>query len=128
MDEKSFIDRRKYVRFDHEQGINVAIKADFDPGKYRGMALSLARNVSMEGVGFTSERLFPCGSMVDLTIKIEGFDSPVSLCGKVVWSNPLSSRKGKEACDTGIKLYASGTPDERKFAAYIYERTINELR
>lgn len=113
-------ERRKYVRFDTEVKINFHVsyllktKVRFQlenggkilPPKYP----ALSRNISVEGLGFSSDKKLKDGDCLYMEVYLPGQAKPVYMEGKVCWSRRTLGKE-RYKYNTGIKLITvSGKP------------------
>jgi hypothetical protein len=108
-------ERRKYTRYDTEAKIYFCAKYDIktkikfkildDEGILARKNAAVSRNVSAEGISFSSNRKLKKGEILYLEIYLPSQKIPVTMTGKVKWSHLSSGKpKGSYKFDTGIKL------------------------
>jgi c-di-GMP-binding flagellar brake protein YcgR len=127
MDEKLFIERRKYVRFNADSKINIAVKKGKEKKPSDAKFAATARNLSVEGLCFKSKKKFDRGQLIRLEITLPSYSKPLHLEGKVSWSHALRKKSEKGFFDTGIKLFTVEKADEGKFLGYICEKMMGRL-
>ena len=93
-----------YVNFDLETKIDFRIKEknskDFSVETYE----ALSKNVSVEGICFSSARKLTKGDMLLLDVYLPSAVNSIKMQGEVRWSRPAEDKNAKGMYDTGIKL------------------------
>ncbi|HDZ77374.1 MAG TPA: PilZ domain-containing protein [Candidatus Omnitrophica bacterium] len=110
-------EKRKYGRYNTE--VEIYFRVNFDirtKVKYRllgkkshkpldGNHLALSRNISAEGLCFSSNEKLKKGSDLYLEIYIPKRKHPICMTGEVRWSKCVSDpKKSKYKFDTGVRL------------------------
>ncbi|MFA5059809.1 MAG: PilZ domain-containing protein [Candidatus Omnitrophota bacterium] len=65
---------------------------------------ALSKNVSVEGLCFTSDRSLDKGVFLDIEVYLPGQKDPVPMQGEVRWSRPFVNAKNETVFDTGVKI------------------------
>ena len=116
--ESGIKEQRKHSRYDTEvkiyfhvpYDIKTKVKFKLVDGKKTSHKkyLALSKNVSAQGICFTSQKELRAGELLDLEVYPPGSPTPIAMRGEVRWSHPgLSSCEGKKY-DTGALLTAIG--------------------
>ncbi len=92
---KKIEEKRKFIRLE----IPVELKYIAEGGSARKE--STTKDLSCEGLRFTTEEELKKGSSLELNINVPDANNPVHVKGKVVWSRRLSS-EDKSLFETGI--------------------------
>lgn len=117
-------ERRKYERYNTEVKIYFRVNYDLktkvkfqvaDKFKERLLAKKypgLSRNVSAEGLGFSSDKKLKKGDYLYLEVYLPKQKEPVFMQGEARWSKPApAAQKSRYKFDAGVKLtYVAGTP------------------
>ena len=113
-------ERRKYKRFDTEAKIYFRVTYDIktivkfrvvDQDKKRLSSkkyFAISKNVSAEGLCFTSDKKLEKGNILQLEIYLPRQKKPIPMTGEVRWSQSTVDSKKKTKFDTGVKLMAIG--------------------
>jgi len=126
MEEKSFKDRRKYIRFENK-GADSKAK---DLGRFKtpdDVLDSVAITLSAEGISFRSKEPLKPGSVAEVNVAIPFQARPLSLKGEVIWSRPVKTEGGGEVYETGMKLQV-GETDEGRFLLYICDKVTERIK
>lgn len=126
MEEKSFKDRRKFIRFEN---------TDVGPrtntlGKFKmpdDIMDSVAMGLSPEGISFRSKEPLKPGLVTEVSVAIPFQSRPLSLKGEVRWSKPIKLEGGGEVYETGMKLQI-GETDEGRFLLYICSKLTERIK
>lgn len=124
-EDKEFVERRKYLRFNAESKIDVKIQDIGSAEKPSGAVTAIAKNLSVEGIRFKANKKFSPGETVKIAISLPLYKEPLHLEGKVIWSRELE--KDKDVFDTGVKLFTLEKGDENKFVAYVCDKMMGRL-
>jgi len=129
MEDRAFVEKRKYVRFDLEVRIKFQILGQ---GKDKTQVPSesvsaIIKNLSIEGVRFISDVRVESGSIIRLEVLLPAQIQPLHLEGQVKWSQSLKQPDGKEMFETGVKLFTIEQSDENRFMGYVYDKTIQNM-
>lgn len=129
MEDRAFVEKRKYVRFDLEVKIKFQI---LQQGKDKGQVPSesvsaITKNLSVEGIRFISDVRVELGSIIRMEILLPTQTQPLHLEGQVKWSQSLKQPDGKELFETGVKLFTIEKSDENRFMGYVYDKTIQNM-
>ncbi|MFA5088235.1 MAG: PilZ domain-containing protein [Candidatus Omnitrophota bacterium] len=110
-------ERRKYERYDTEVKIYFQVDYDFktkvqfqilpkqpsEGGSQKYSAIS--RNVSAEGLCFTSSKRLDIGEKLLLEVYLPRAEEPISMEGEVRWSRQTSAdQRDLNQFDTGVRL------------------------
>lgn len=126
MEEKSFKDRRKSIRFKNK-GADSKVK---DLGTFKtpdDVLDSVAITLSAEGISFLSKEPLKRGSVTEVNVAIPFQPRPLSLKGEVRWSMPVKTEGGGEIYETGMKLQV-GQTDEGRFLLYICDKMMERIK
>jgi hypothetical protein len=109
-------ERRKYERYGTEAKVyfrvvyEIETKVEFrivDGRLGEGVSQkypAISKNVSVEGLCFTSQKQLEKGDMLYLEVYLPHLKKPICMEGRVRWSQPLPGQKEKGVFDTGVKL------------------------
>lgn len=107
-DSQNMKDRRKYPRIDIKERITV--RELNSNGKNQNVT---TRNISVEGLSFNTNKLFPKNTILEVQLKIK---KNIHIVGKVVWSKKVETPHPKnKAYTTGIKIQEIIPCDEVEF-------------
>ena len=125
---KGDAEKRRYIRRDSETRINFDIKGGIAKKAPSDKASALIKNLSVEGICFTSDKELKKGASLALEIFLPSQREPLHLEGKVVWSKPARGEKGKEdGFEVGVKLFTIEKGDENKFIGYVCDKMMRHL-
>lgn len=130
-------ERRRYARYDTEAKIYFSVtydiktrvkfqivdqdKGEISPARYS----ALSKNVSAEGLCFTSAKKLTIGDILNIEVYMPGRNEPICMEGEVRWSSPDSvGQKQTGKFNSGIKLM---TVDSFPVAESIYEDEANHV-
>lgn len=119
-------ERRRYIRFNVMAEIKVQVAGQKDEARQKAIS-GVARNISVEGVYFTSENKFTPATNVKLEVSLPSEPKPLHLDGEVRWCKQLQSPEGKTIFGIGVKLFTIDRNDESKFVAYVCDRMTERL-
>ena len=115
-------ERRKYVRIGSDVGIKVeAVEKTDQP------LMGRARNISAEGICFSSDRELNPGDTLRLEFFVPQDSKPIRLKGEVVWSSKMEDTKNPNRFDTGVKLLDISKTDENRFLVYVCDKMVDDL-
>ncbi len=107
-------ERRKHSRFDTELKIYFKVSYDLntrveyqvvDEKMDESKHCALSKNVSAEGLRFTSSEKLVKGDILYLEVFLPGEGSAINMEGLVMWSEAIAGEKKSEpSYDTGIKV------------------------
>ena len=130
-------ERRRYERYDNTVKIhfrvtyNLKTKVTFqviDQDKQEALSpkyLALSKNVSAEGICFTSAKKLDDGNALHLEVYVPGTSAPVHMRGEVRWCRPIAPGEGEEdQFDAGVKVL---TVNEKSVAETIYYDTTHQI-
>ena len=127
MEEKKPQERRKYVRFDVKTKVNFRLTKKRDDEVVLKQLSGTTKNISVEGICFTSETKLEPGSKLELEVVLPGEPEPLLLRGEVKWVYPVQSGQDKETYDTGVRLFTIDKGDENRFMGYVCEKMTERL-
>jgi len=119
-------ERRRYIRFNVMAEVKVQVEGQKDEAQDKALS-GVARNISVEGVYFTSETKFAPQTKVKLEVSLPSEPKPLHLEGEVRWCKQLQSPEGKVIFGIGVKLFTIDRNDESKFVAYVCDRMTERL-
>ena len=105
-----------YVSFDMETRIDFRVKDKSTENYSRQKYSAISRNISAEGVCFSSEKKLAEGDILALEVYIPAASDPITMGGEVKWSRRSNQKvKGEgELYDTGALLITvNGEPVEK---------------
>ena len=114
--DKSGQERRQYTRFDTEVKIYYRVNYDIKTkvrfrliDKTKNLIMppsyfALSKNVSAQGVCFSSERKLNKGDLLHIEIYLPAQKEPVRMEGEVCWSHHLKGDEDKKKIYAGVKL------------------------
>ncbi|OGX23747.1 MAG: hypothetical protein A2787_00610 [Omnitrophica WOR_2 bacterium RIFCSPHIGHO2_01_FULL_48_9] len=119
-------EHRKYDRYDTEVKIyfhvayDIKTKVRFQvmdkahkPASPQYIALS--KNVSAEGICFSSEKNLHKGDFLSLEVYVPGGREPIPMQGEVRWCEPSPKKhKGEKRFDTGVQLHTVNSESVEK--------------
>ena len=110
-------ERRRYQRYDTQLEVRYSFVYDVKTlvkfqvkDRQSGQVLSrkysaLSKNVSVEGLRFTSGKRLDKGDLLHLEVYVPGAQEPVPMEGEVVWSKAgFFEPQEENKFDTGVKL------------------------
>ncbi len=127
MEEKKPVDRRKYVRLSLEAKVHCHLQVQ---RKERGASKKfsgISKNISVEGICFTSEKKIKANSKLVLEIWLPFESNPLHLEGEVKWSHLSRPEENKGMFDTGVKLFTIDKSDEDRFIEYVCDKMTERL-
>jgi len=120
-------ERRRYKRYETQLEVRYSFVYDIKTlvkfqvkDKQTGQLLSrkysaLSKDVSVEGLCFTSGKLLEKADLLHLEVYVPGAQKPVAMEGGVIWSKPASwEPQDENKFDTGVRLFSvqeKGVPD-----------------
>ncbi len=113
----TYKERRKYLRLDASARVNVKSKKK-GTKKPSAEAQALAKNMSIEGICFISDKKLSPGKAAEVEIYLPGERKPLHIHGDIVWTRKVK-KGGKAAFESGIKLATIQDSDEGKFIGYV---------
>ena len=124
MQKNQDFEKRNYIRLDFQLQLNFN-KEDGSGESFP----AITKNISAEGLRFTSDQKLEKGSKIDFEIDLPNREKPVHFKGEVVWSKAASSAdKGKKGnYDIGIKFVEVDKKDRNALMLYICEKMIDTL-
>ncbi len=126
MENKSNTEKRKYVRLDVDATVNICVKESAQKDALVAMLSAIMKNVSTEGVCFTSEEKLSVGDIIELETCLSSESEPLRLKGEVKWSTAVE-KEGKAFFDTGVKLLSIDKSDEHRFINFVCEKMTERL-
>ena len=128
MQEKNFIERRKYVRLDLETEINFQIKPEKESsGQADAKSFSaITKNLSAEGICFTSQQRLEPGNILKLEVFLPAQSQPLRLEGRVAWIQPFK-QEDRQMFNVGVKLFTIDRADENRFLGFICGKMTQQI-
>jgi len=124
----NYSEKRRFVRLDMNTKLNFQIKEVSGEQVLAEKNSGIVKNLSVEGICFSSEKQLKSGSKIELAIALPGSPSPIEIRGEVVWSRPIEEQKGaKVVFDTGVKLVNIAQGDENRFLVYMCDKMTEQL-
>jgi c-di-GMP-binding flagellar brake protein YcgR len=111
----SFNERRKFVRIN----TNFVVSYYIFPGKVNETDMTLTRNVSLGGICFTTDKNFPKGTILHVTLRLPKVEQLIETLAEVMYVKQESNKK--ILFDIGIKFVQVKEKD-----LLILQRTIKE--
>jgi len=116
-------ERRKYVRFSYPFFIRIRKRKEKDfPKKgdpvitfkeFKGDSISISKNISVQGICFTTSKNYPIGTLVILEVFSPTRKTPFNMLAKVRWRNKRVVGKSSERVyDTGVEFLKIDADDE----------------
>ncbi len=106
-------ERRRFLRV----GANFVLSYYVVPGEVKKTDMTMTRNISLGGICFTSDKNFPNGTMLHLTLRLPKVDKLVEVIGEVVY---IRQEKNKKLLfDIGVKFLKADEND-----LYILDRVV----
>ncbi|MFC1699239.1 PilZ domain-containing protein [Candidatus Omnitrophota bacterium] len=127
-EEQKFNERRRYVRFGLNTKINYLVRKEKAQPAATKKEASTSKNVSIEGVCFTSYQEMLTGTELDLEIFISNEEEPLLLRGQVKWSRPIGFKYGKPAFEVGVQLAALDDSDQNSYLRFIWNTMAKRLK
>jgi len=119
-------ERRRFIRF----GFNTKVKFRFfsqtrEDEHFKGKS----KNISADGVCVVAENDIPRDKNVALDISLPGRKRPVSVHGRVAWSQKIKNadKRAPDHYEIGIKLYTTDRDDENTLLRYYCEYMVDNL-
>ncbi|MBL7084588.1 MAG: PilZ domain-containing protein [Candidatus Omnitrophica bacterium] len=127
MEEKNFVERRRYVRLNVNTKVNFMVKGEKDVSRENLSGLS--KNISIEGICFTSKQQLKPGANLQLEIFFPSDPEPLLLRGEVKWCWPIEAPEGKDSVSFGIgvKLYTLKKTDENRYMRYVLDKMMERF-
>jgi hypothetical protein len=123
-----YSEKRKFVRLDINTKVKFQVKEVSGERVLEEKDSGTVKNLSVEGICFSSPRHLKSGSKIELNITLPGSRTPVDIKGEVVWSRPIVAGKGsKNKFDTGVKLVNIAQGDENRFLVYMCDKMTEKL-
>lgn len=122
-----FSERRKYLRIPIHGAVNFRIKGSGEKGSSESVQ-ALARDVNVEGIGFSSAKRLEQETRLELDIAFDNEPKPVHMEGEVRWVRAMRSPEGKTLYDTGVKLYVLEQCEITRFITYVCDQMVVQLR
>ena len=125
--DSNFDEKRKYVRLDFITKVSFGLKGENIPEISSGKKIAQTKNISIEGICFSSDRDLKPGDKLDLEIQIENNFRPIHISGVVKWSNPQAQNQDDLLFDVGLEILSIDNTDEDKFMEYVWGRMKERL-
>ncbi len=117
------LERRKYPRF--RLIVDARYKSISSEEAYR---MGKTKNVSAEGVCFTSDDKFKKGDHVSLEVELFDDNPPVTIVGEIRWvTERKDPERGKKKYFNGVKLIDIHKSDENRFLKYYCDKMVEKL-
>ena len=124
MTKKEDSEKRKYIRLDFKLKLNFS--AEGEPKKaYQ----AITRNISAEGLKFTSDQKLEPGSRVDFEVQLQNRKDTVHFKGEVVWSKevPILTSVRDKTYDIGVRFVDVDKKDKNALMLYICDKMVETL-
>ena len=95
-----------YVNFDLETKIDFRVKRENKKDFSKGVYSAVSKNVSVEGICFSSEKKLRKGDVLLLDVYVPSASKPIKMLGHVRWSQPIDAKAKNVKYDTGVKVTA----------------------
>ena len=102
MSDKSFQDKRKFVRLDFRTEVNSNIVETSDEKPPKKLFRAVGKNVGAEGMLLTSNEELAPGVILDLEVLFPEKPNPVFIKGEVRWCLPIKEEPG--TFDIGVRF------------------------
>ncbi len=122
-----FNERRRFVRLGDNLKVNFQTQDKTKPGQLAQKVSAIVKNISVEGMCFTSEKELTPEEEISLEVFLPGDTTPLCINGQVIWSNKTEEEDEKNIFETGVKLYTLEKSDEGKFMSYVWDKMKNNL-
>ncbi|MBN2097866.1 MAG: PilZ domain-containing protein [Candidatus Omnitrophica bacterium] len=128
MEEKKPEERRKYVRFNVQTKVNFQVVPEKKESAPSTRVEGISKNISAEGICFSSEKKLTPGSKLELEIFLPNEPEPLLLMGEVKWSEASGQQQtGKTLYDTGVQLFNIAPNDENRYVKYVVDKMMECL-
>ena len=128
MKEKRPQERRRYVRIDVAAKVIFRVKPKDKGGASPESTSAVSKNLSVEGICFTSEQHLAPGTNLELQVVFFSDPEPLILNGEVKWSRLTQGAGRPEAMfDIGVELRTFGQGDENRYLRYVSEKMMERL-
>lgn len=117
----NYIEKRRFVRLDINSRLNFQFMESGSEKPVVKYATGNVKNLSVEGVCFSSDKEIKPGSRIELEIFLPNGKAPIKIKGEVVWSKPIKNDK-ETVFDTGVKLINVAVGDENRFLVYMCDK------
>ena len=98
-------ERRRFLRV----GANFVLSYYIIPGQVQKSDMTMTRNVSLGGICFTTDKNFPVGTLLHLTLRLPKVDKLIEVIGEVVY---IKQEKNKKLLfDIGVKFLKAEEED-----------------
>ncbi len=114
-----FIEKRRYVRFDIAAKVKFQVIPQDKNEAPSQTVTAISKNLSFEGIRFTSEKKLETNVMLKLEINLPLQLKPLVIEGQVKWCQSLMQPDGKELFETGVKLFTIEKCDETRFVGFV---------
>ena len=126
--EKQQEERRKYIRLNVANEVNFRVKDKETAGPLEAKASGISKDMSMEGICFSTDKQLEPGTKLDLEIMLPSESEPLILRGEVKWSRLLEARANLKAMfDTGVQLLVIQESDENRYLKYVNQKMMERL-
>ena len=115
--EKSFKERRKYVRL--EASVEVKYKVIGKPGEIK----AFSRDISAGGLCIFTEEALDADTPLEVQIKIPDLKDPIHALGRTIWQKEFKDEGGKQdVFRTGLEFTGISDFDRFNINRYVMER------
>lgn len=116
-------ERRRFIRL--EVPIELKYIVEDDPSQKRRRVAT--KDLSCDGLRFTSEHKINEGSMIDLNLTVPGANNPVHIKGKAIWSKKISG-EDDAPFEAGIEFVQIEEDNKNTFLKYLCDLIYNETK
>ena len=128
-------ERRKYIRLNVANEVNFRVRDKKTPacrqagtGPLKAKTSGVSKDISMEGICFSTEKQLESGTKLDLEIMLPSGSEPLILKGEVKWSRLLEAEANAKAMfDTGVQLLVIQESDENRYLRYVNQKMMERL-
>jgi len=120
-------ERRRFVRLGDNLKVNFQTQDKTKPGQLAQKVAAIVKNISVEGMCFTSEKELTPGEEINLEVFLPGDNMPLRIDGEVIWNNKAETNDERAEFETGVKLFTLEKSDEGKFMSYVWEKMKGHL-
>lgn len=120
-------ERRRFIRLGDNLKVNFQTQDKTKPGQLAQKVAAIVKNISVEGMCFTSEKSLTPGEEISLEVFLPGDTMPLRINGQVIWNNEASADNERPEFEAGAKLFTLEKSDEGKFMSYVWEKMKGHL-
>ncbi len=114
-------DKRRQTRIGVRTDVRFRVEDAGEKSNEKGGS-GRTRNVSFDGLSFTSDIELQPSSNLELAFHVPSEGRPLRLVGEIMWCRPLGKEDGPEMFHFGVKLSLTEKTDECRFTGYVCER------